>query len=100
METLILVQFTSEESRTILNSQSYYEWRELVLDLHQHPINTPAGILQQIKLEELNILYSEDILHFALTQTDLRLLIELLPAMSLFEPDINHLILTMMSYYH
>jgi hypothetical protein len=25
METLILVQFTSEESRTILNSQSYYE---------------------------------------------------------------------------
>jgi hypothetical protein len=70
------------------------------LDLHQHPINTPAGILQQIKFEELNILYSEDLILFAITQPELRLLIEMVPAMRLFEPDINHLILTMMSYYH
>jgi hypothetical protein len=99
METLIKVEFTSMDSVTMLNSQSYNEWRELVLDLHQHPINTPAGILRQIKFEELNILYREDLIEFAITQAELRLLIEMLPAMRLFEPDINHLILTMMSYY-
>jgi hypothetical protein len=100
METLIRVQWSSFESSTFLNSQSFNEWRELVYDLHQHPINTPAGILQQIKFEELNILYSQDILNFAITQTELRLLIEMVPATSLFLPDINHFILNMMSYYH
>jgi hypothetical protein len=70
------------------------------MELREHPINTPAGILQQIKFEELNILYSQDIIHFAITQTELRLIIEHLPAMSLFKPEINHLILTIMSYYH
>jgi predicted P-loop ATPase/GTPase len=70
------------------------------MDLHDHPINSPPGVLQQIKFEELNILYSQDIIHYAITQTELRLIIEHLPAMSLFNPDINHLILTMMSYYH
>ena len=100
METLIRVQFTSVDSVTRLNSQSFCEWRELVLDLHQHPINTPAGILQQIKFEELNILYSQDLIQFAITQAELRLIIEMVPAMRLFEPDMNHFILTMMSYYH
>jgi hypothetical protein len=70
------------------------------MELQQHPINTPAGVLQQIKFEELNILYSQDIIYYCITQTELRLLIEHLPAMSLFDPDINHFILTMMSYYH
>jgi hypothetical protein len=70
------------------------------MDLHAHPINTPADILQQIKFEELNILYSQDIINFAITQTELRSIIEQFPAMSLFNPEINHLILTVMSYYH
>jgi hypothetical protein len=70
------------------------------LDLHDFPINTPAHILQQIKFEEINIIYSQDIIQYAITQTELRLLIELLPAISLFKPEINHLILTMMAYYH
>jgi hypothetical protein len=70
------------------------------MDLHALPINTPAHILQQVKFEELNILYSQDIIHFAITQTELRLIIEHLPAISLFKPEINHLILTMMAYYH
>jgi hypothetical protein len=70
------------------------------MDLHDHPVNTPAAVLQQIKLEELNILYSQDIIHFAITQTELRLIIEHLPAMSLFNADVNHMILTMMSMYH
>jgi hypothetical protein len=64
------------------------------------PINTPAGILQTFKVDELNILYSQDIIQYAITQTELRLIIEHLPAMSLFKPEINHLILTIMSYYH
>jgi AAA+ ATPase superfamily predicted ATPase len=92
--------FTSLDSLTILDTQSYEQWREIVTDLHEMPINSPAGLLQQIKFEELNILYSQDIIHFAITQTELRLIIEHLPAISLFKPEINHLILTMMSYYH
>jgi predicted P-loop ATPase/GTPase len=70
------------------------------MDLHDLPINTPAGILQQIKFEELNILYSQDIIHYGITQSELRLIIEHFPSMSLFSPDMNHLILTVMSYYH
>jgi hypothetical protein len=92
--------YTSLDSITVLDAQSYEKWRETVQILHDFPINTPAGILQQIKFEELNILYSQDIIHFAITQTELRLIIEHIPAMSLFAPDINHLILTIMSYYH
>jgi hypothetical protein len=95
-----LDQFTSLDSITILNSQTVEEWREIVLDLHELPINTPAGILQQVKFEELNILYSQDIIQYAITQTELRLIIELIPAMDLFKPEINHLILTIMAYYH
>lgn len=91
---------TSLDSITILNSQSLQQWREIVHDLHDLPFNTPIGILQQIKFEELNILYSQDIIEFAITQTELRLIIELIPALSLFRPDINHFILTIMSYYH
>ena len=91
---------TSLDSLTILNSQSFEQWREIAMDLHALPINTPAHILQQVKFEELNILYSQDIIHFAITQTELRLIIEHLPAISLFKPEINHLILTMMAYYH
>ena len=92
--------YTSLDSLTILNSQSYEQWRELALELHQHPTNSPAGVIQQIKFEELNILYSQDLIHYAITQTELRLIIEHLPAISLFNSDINHLILTIMSYYH
>nr|WEH01503.1 hypothetical protein [Russula griseocarnosa] len=91
---------TSLDSRTILDSQSLDQWREIAMDLHELPINTPAHILQQVKFEELNILYSQDIINFAITQTELRLIIEHLPATSLFKPGINHLILTIMSYYH
>jgi hypothetical protein len=92
--------FTSLDSLTILDAQTFNQWREIVMDLHEHPINSPSGVLQQIKFEELNILYSQDIIHYAITQTELRLIIEHLPAISLFNPEVNHLILTIMSYYH
>jgi len=91
---------TSRDSITILDTQSFEQWREIAMDLYEHPINSPAGVLQQIKFEELNILYSQDIIQFGITQTELRLIIEHFPAMSLFTPEINHLILTVMSYYH
>jgi len=92
--------FIPLDSQTILNSQTVAEWREIAMDLHEFPNNTPAGILQQIKFEELNILYSQDIINYAITQTELRLIIEHLPATSLFNPEVNNLILTIMSYYH
>jgi len=91
---------TSIDSLTILDTQSLEQWRELVLELHEHPINSPPGVIQQIKFEELNIIYSQDLIHYAITQTELRLIIEHIPAMELFDQDINYLILTMMSYYH
>lgn len=92
--------FTAEDSLTILNAQSFEQWRETAMILHELPVNTPAGILQQVKFEELNILYSQDIIQYAITQTELRLIIEHFPATSLFNPEINHIILTVMSYYH
>jgi hypothetical protein len=92
--------FTSLDSITILNSQSYEQWREMAMNFNDFPINTPAGILQIFKYEELKILYSQDMIYFGITQTELRLIIEHLPAVSLFDPEINHLILTIMSYYH
>jgi len=92
--------FTSLDSLTLLDSQTVDHWRDIAMDLHDLPINTPAGILQQIKFEELNILYSQDIIHYGITQSELRLIIEHFPSMSLFSPDMNHLILTVMSYYH
>jgi len=99
-DIVIFDKYTSLDSVTVLNAQSFEQWREIAMDLHEHPINSPAGVLQQIKFEELNILYSQDIIEFAISQTELRLIIEHLPAMSLFNPEINHLILTMMAYYH
>lgn len=93
-------QFTTLDSYTILNSQTIGEWREIALEWQDFPLNTPAHILQQIKFEELNILYSQDLIHYAITQTELRLIIELIPAISLFKPEINHFILTIMAYYH
>jgi hypothetical protein len=91
---------TSLDSLTVLDSQTFAQWREMAMDLHEYPINSPAILLQQTKLEELNILYSQDIIHYGISQTELRLIIEHFPATSLFNPDINHLILTVMSYYH
>lgn len=92
--------FTAQDSLTILNAQSFEQWRETAMILHELPVNTPAGILQQVKFEELNILYSQDIINYGITQTELRLIIEHFPATSLFNPEINHIILTVMSYYH
>lgn len=91
---------TSLDSITVLDNQTFELWREIVNELHDLPFNTPPNILQQVKFEELNILYSQDLIQYAITQTELRLLIEMIPAIDLFKPDINHLILTMMSYYH
>jgi len=91
---------TSLDSRTILNSETFWEWRAIAMDLHEFPDNSPANIFQQIKFEELNILYSQDILYYGITQTELRLIIEHFPAISLLNSQINHIILTVMMYYH
>jgi len=91
---------TSLDSITILNGPSVEQWMEIARDLHSLPVNTPAGILQQVKFEELNILYSQDIILYGITQAELRLIIELIPSWDLFKPGVNHLILMIMSYYH
>jgi hypothetical protein len=92
--------FVSRDSQTMLDRAGLEYWWDLVFDLHELPLNTPINILQQIKFEELNVLYSQDLIIYGITQTELRLIIELFPAMDLFTPTINHLILTIMSYYH
>jgi hypothetical protein len=92
--------FTSLDSLTILDRQTYDQWIDIVTELQDLPFNTAENIIQQVKLEELNILYSQDIIHYGITQTELRLIIETIPAIDLFNSDINHLILTMMSYFH
>jgi hypothetical protein len=93
--------FTSIDSRTILNHQQFEEWREIAMAFHDYfSIGTPIGILQTFKFEELKILYSQDLIHFGITHTELRLIIEHFSSVSLFKPDINELILTVMSYYH
>lgn len=95
-----LGNYTSFESSTILNSQTYEEWRIIASELQNVDLNTPDGLIQQIKLTELNILYSQDIIRFGISQTELWLLIQEFPIMRLFDPDINHTILVMMSYMH
>nr|YP_009498171.1 hypothetical protein [Lactifluus volemus]AWX52878.1 hypothetical protein [Lactifluus volemus] len=92
--------FTSLDSMTVLDLQTHNLWLEKVLELHELPLNTAESVFQQIKLEELNILYSQDIIHYGITQTDLRVLIESIQVMNLLQPDTNHFILTMMSYLH
>jgi hypothetical protein len=88
------------DSITLLNSQTLEQWREIVRDLHELSIGSPATLIQQVKFEELNILYSLDLINFGITQTELRLIIEHVPVMHLFDPTVNHFILTIMSYYH
>ena len=91
---------TSLDSRTILNSETFWQWRAIATDLHDFPDNSPANIIQEIKFEELNILYSQDILYYGITQTELRLIIEHFPAISLLNSQINHIILAAMMHYH
>jgi len=50
------------------------------MDMHELSHGTPFNILRQIKFEELNILYSQDLIYHGITQTELRLIIEMVPA--------------------
>jgi len=93
-------EYWALDSYTLLNCDTFNQWLDLVIDLHELSMGTPANILRQIKFEELNVLYSQDLIQYAITQTELRLMIELVPVIDLFLPDINHLILTMMMHYH
>jgi len=90
----------SLDSITQLNRENYEQWRAISGDLHDLPLNTPYNILRQVKFEELNILYSEDLINFSITQTELRLIIEQINPLQFWSPDINHFILTILSYYH
>jgi hypothetical protein len=92
--------FTSLDSRTILDTQTLETLREVTSTFYWFPTNTPSGVLIDFKMDVINVLYSQDIIHFGISQTELRLIIEHIPSWSLFNPEINHLILTIMSYYH
>src|SRR6266403_2039926 len=72
--------FTSLDSRTILDTQSLETLREITTSFYEFPTNTPPGILLDFKVDEINILYSQDIIHFGITQTELRLIIEHIPS--------------------
>lgn len=95
-----LEHFTSQDSLTVLNRQSLDEWFDIAMDMHELSHGTPFNILRQIKFEELNILYSQDLIYHGITQTELRLIIEMVPAWNLFLPDVNHFILMIINYYH
>jgi hypothetical protein len=89
------------DSITVLNSQTLEQWRDIVRDLQYLTDGSPATLIQQVKFEELNILYSQDIIYFGITQPELRLIIEHIdPVWLLFDPYTNYVILTIMSYYH
>jgi hypothetical protein len=90
----------SLDSITQLSRENYEQWRAISGDLHDLPLNTPYNILRQVKFEELNILYRDDLINFSITQTELRVIIEQINPLYLWSPDINHLILTILSYYH
>lgn len=92
------VGLSSLDSITILDLEAQNRWLEIVMHLNSLPPNTPPAIIREVKLDEINILYSQDIISFGVSQTDLRLLIESIPIADLLQPNINHLILTMMSY--
>lgn len=92
--------YTSEDSITVLNRESFEQLVDIMCDLYSYPRTSPATLLQQVKFEELNILYSQDIILYGITPSELRHLIELLPAIKLYQVEINHLILTMMAYFH
>jgi hypothetical protein len=49
---------------------------EIAMFFHDLPINTPAGILQLFKYQELKILFSQDLLEYHITDTELKLIIE------------------------
>jgi len=91
------ISITSRESRTILDRDAFLAWRDIVNDLHEYPENTPIGILQQVKVEELSILYRQDLIDFNISAQQLRHIIEHFPAYDLFDPQINPMILFMMS---
>lgn len=92
--------YISPDSNTVLNQQTFEQWMEMAMFFHNLPVNSPAGILQLFKYQELKILFSEDLTEFRITDTELRLIIEHWPAWDLFLPEMNHYILLMMSYYH
>jgi len=96
----VIDNITSKDSITVLDTQTFEQWREIAMDLHDHPVNTPIWILHQIKWEELSILYSQDMILYRITPAELFIIIEHLPAVSLFNAEVNHLILTIMSFYH
>ena len=90
----------SLDSITQLTRENYEQWKAISGDLHELPLNTPYNILRQVKFEELNILYRDDLINFSITQTELRLIIEQVNPLHLWSPDINHFILTILSYYN
>jgi hypothetical protein len=72
--------FTSLDSRTILDTQSLETLREVTTTFYSFPTNTPSGILLDFKMDVINVLYSQDIIHFGISQTELRLIIEHIPS--------------------
>lgn len=94
------VYAVSLDSITELNRANYEQWRAISGDLHDLPRNTPYDIIRQVKFEEINILYSQDLILFSITQTELRLIIEQLAPLKLWALDVNHFILNILAYYH
>nr|YP_009504231.1 hypothetical protein [Lactifluus hygrophoroides]AWX52956.1 hypothetical protein [Lactifluus hygrophoroides] len=96
----IIYNLSTADSDTILTTESLAEWNDLITDLYSLPFGTPTYIYQETKFEELNVLYSQDIINYSVTQSELWDLIEPNTVAQILDPGFNHLILTMMSYLH
>lgn len=51
-------------------------------------------------MQEINDVFNNEMITYAITQAELRDIIELFPIVELYTGDINNLILIIMSYYH
>jgi hypothetical protein len=88
------------DTQSISDVQSISEYGTNISDGTFTLSNFPDYIIQDFKIEEINELYSNEILQYGITSAELREIIELFPILDLYSNDINHLILTIMSYYH
>jgi len=60
----------------------------------------PPQLIQEFKIQEINELYSNQILQFGVTQEELRGIIEQFPVEQLYLSELNNLILMMITNLH
>jgi hypothetical protein len=86
--------------QSISDSDSSVDYDTDASDLSVETWEVTDHIIQGWKMQEINDVYSNEMIQYAITQAELRDIIELFPIIDLYTGDINNLILIIMSYYH